>query len=448
MTTESTQFAACTNPICSEPDTGNYFVSTYPPFSTWTADQIPAVQQWLETPASSARNTPLGLYVHIPFCIRRCHYCYYLSYANRSADDMDDYVDCVLQEFSLYRAAPAFSKRELSFAYFGGGTPSLLSEPQLVRFLTGIQNLWPWRYVEEATFECAPQSVTAPKLRLLHDMGITRISLGVQDLNDEVLRMSGRVHLVEDVMRAHDAIRHVGFDVVNLDMIAGLSGQTDTSFLSSIERAIEMLPDCVTIYPLEIPHNTPLYRLLQAEIREVRPASWELKRARLASAFERLEAAGYTLRSAYAAVKDPRQHLFIYQDLQYQGADLLGIGASAFSYLGGIHSQNLSSLEEYNARLCAQSLPLSRAYVLTDEERLIREFILHLKLGSADVEYFRTKFNTDIREQFAEPLAYLQSNGWLSMDDQSVHMTRQGLLHVDRLLSAFYLPRHQRLRYT
>lgn len=448
MTAESTQFAACTKAICSEPDTGNYFVSTYPPFSTWTADQIPAVQQWLETPASSARNTPLGLYVHIPFCIRRCHYCYYLSYANRSADKMDDYVDSVLQELAQYRATPALGQRELSFAYFGGGTPSLLSEPQLARLLGGLQTLCPWRSVEEATFECAPQSVSEPKLRLLRDMGITRISLGIQDLNDEVLRLSGRVHLVEDVMRAYDLIRHVGFDVVNLDMIAGLSGQTDASFLLSIDRVIEMQPDCVTIYPLEIPHNTPLYRRLQAEIMEERPASWELKRARLANGFERLEAAGYALRSAYAAVKDPQRHRFIYQDLQYQGADLLGIGASAFSYVDGIHAQNISSLDEYHARLQDRALPLNRAYVLTDEERLIREFILHLKLGSADVEYFQTKFNRDIRERFAGPLASLQAGGWLSVDNRGVRMTRHGLLLVDRLLGAFYLPMHQDVRYT
>ena len=432
----------------AEAPTGNYFVSTYPPFSAWTANQISAARQWLETAAASSQDTPLGLYVHIPFCIRRCHYCYYLSYANRSADDMDDYVDCVHKELALYRTAPALGKRELSFAYFGGGTPSLLSESQLARLFESLQSLFPWHDVEEATFECAPQSVTAPKLRLLHDMGITRISLGIQDLNDNILRLSGRVHLVEDVMRAYDVIRHVGFDVVNLDMIAGLSGQTEMSFLSSIKRVIEMQPDCVTIYPLEIPHNTPLYRRLQTEVVGEQPASWEMKRVCLAKCFELLEANGYTLRSAYTAVKNPRQHRFIYQDAQYQGADLLGIGASAFTYLGGIHSQNLSSLEEYSARLRDRSLPLSRAYVLTDEERLIREFILHLKLGSAPVEYFCRKFNTGIREFFAGPLASLAANGWLSIDSQGVHMTRQGLLRVDRLLSAFYLPQHNARRYT
>ncbi|GMU33127.1 MAG: oxygen-independent coproporphyrinogen III oxidase [Planctomycetia bacterium] len=448
MATTSTQASACTNLMCSEPDSGNYFVSTYPPFSTWTADQIPAVQQRLETPTALTKDEPLGLYIHIPFCARRCHYCYYLSYAGRSSDDLDEYIECLLQELAMYRSAPALGLRELSFVYFGGGTPSLLSESQLAHLLSGLQALYSWRHVEESTFECAPQSVTAPKLQLLRDMGITRISLGVQDLNDEILRLSGRVHLVEDVMRAYDLIRHVGFDVVNLDMIAGLCGQTDASFSSSIQRVIEIQPDCLTIYPLEIPHNTPLYRRLQTDAAGEHPASWDTKRARLATAFDQLEAAGYTMRSAYAAARDPHRQRFVYQDAQYRGADLLGIGASAFSYLAGTHSQNMPSLEDYGACLRDRRLPLVRAYALTDDERLIREFILHLKLGFADVGFFQKKFQTDIRERFARPLASLQANGWLSVDRQGVRMTRQGLFLVDRLLSVFYLPQHQGLRYT
>lgn len=440
--------ADCGRPACTEPETGSYFVSTYPPFSTWTPDRCTAVYDWLQNPPDESTVAALGLYVHIPFCAQRCLYCYYLSYADRSADGMDEYVDRVIQEFSLYRAAPALCARDFSFVYFGGGTPSLLTERQIARLLEGLPTGRPGSHLDEATFECAPKSVTAPKLRILRDWGITRISMGIQELNDDVLRSNGRIHLVNDAIRAYDQIRQAGFDLVNLDLIAGLPGQTDASFLSSLDRVIALQPDCVTIYLLEIPHNTPLFRQLQAEKREAPPASWDVRRARAARGFERLEAAGYALRSGYTAVRDPRRHRFIYQDLQYRGADLLGIGTSAFSFLDGIHAQNLSSREDYSARLAGRSLPLGRAYVLTEEERLIREFILQLKLGSVDAAYFQAKFGVDIRVRFAQPLSRLQSDGLLRLDDRGAQLTRIGLLQVDRLLSAFYLPMHQGVRYS
>jgi oxygen-independent coproporphyrinogen-3 oxidase len=433
---------AC-EPAEAEPATGNYFVSAYPPFSTWTPGELSAVHTRLERAPASPPEVPLGLYVHIPFCIRRCDYCYYLSYAGKAAADMDAYVACLIREMELYRASPALAGRHPAFLYVGGGTPSLLPEQALARLLAGLAGAFPRDRIRETTFECAPRSVTREKLRLLRQWGITRISLGVQELDDEVLRRNGRVHLVADCHRAVAAIRQAGFDTLNIDLIAGLVGQTDDSFLASLDRVIDMQPECVTIYLLEIPHNTPLYRHLAAGPPAAWPAAWELKRARLAAGFARLEAAGYTRRSAYAAVRDPTRHRFDYQDLQYGGADLLGFGASAFSYLDGIHFQNLARIGDYERALRAGRLPLLRACVLGDEERLVREFVLQLKLGAIDVARFRRKFGVDVCTRFAVPLAELRRQGWLTMDKPVLRLTREGLLRVDRLLPEFYLDRHR-----
>ena len=229
----------------------------------------------------------------------------------------------------------------MDFIYIGGGTPSVLSPSRMRRLLDGLADSLSCQGVREITFECAPNTVTRPKLDELRRNGVTRLSLGVQQLDDTVLARNGRIHLTRDVERAYANIRRVGFDVVNLDLMVGLVGETDESFQRSLERVISMAPDSVTIYQLEIPANTPLYRMIRNGTLDAAVPSWAVKRARLEGGFALLERAGYTLRSAYAAVRDLDRQRFLYMDEQYRGADLLGIGVSAFSYLNSVHHQNL-----------------------------------------------------------------------------------------------------------
>lgn len=429
-----------------EPLAGNYFVSAYPPFSCWKKEHAALLESKLKAPLA-AGNAQFGLYVHIPFCDVRCLYCYYSSHANKSPELVESYIDALVKELTLYRAKPALANRELGFVYFGGGTPSLLSEVQIRRLLHQLQTLYSWKAVQEATFECAPKSVTEPKLHALREGGVTRISLGVQQLNDAILKQNGRVHLTSDVERAYAMIRRFDFEIVNIDLMVGLLGESEESFMASLERVIQMKPDSVTIYQLELPLNTPLYRALDKSVSADALATWEVKRSRLAKGFARLEAAGYQLRSAYTAAR-PQQQRFVYQDAQYRGADLLGIGASAFSYLDGVHCQNLTSLEAYLQRLGEGRLAVERAYVLNEGERLIREFVLQLKLGRVNGDDFRSKFHVDIFARFVAPLAHFFGQGWLTREGEDLALTREGLLRADRMLPAFYLPEHQCVRYS
>ncbi len=271
---------------------------------------------------------------------------------------------------------------------------------------------------------------------------------GVQQLDDDVLEANGRVHRVADVERAYESIRGVGFDVVNVDLIVGLVGETERSYRKSLERILEMAPESVTVYQLEIPLNTPLARsLANGELDRELP-DWETKHARLRSAMDRLEAAGYTVSSAYAAVRDPQRHRFVYQVEQYRGADLLGIGVSSFSHLGGSNHQNETSISAYLDRVERGRLPLARAYLASHEERMIREFVLQLKLGRLEHGYFERKFGVDVLARFSEPLRELESKGWIEIDETAIELTRAGLPRVDRMLPAFYRPEHRVVRYS
>jgi oxygen-independent coproporphyrinogen-3 oxidase len=433
-------------PVCDpvEPTEGNLFVSAYPPFSCWKSECVTDIDGMLGT--ASQNDVPLGLYVHIPFCLERCHFCYYRSFADPTPKTIDLYLDALINEIRIYSESPQLAGRMLAFAYFGGGTPSLLSAGQLKRLFRGIQSAFPWTDVQEVTFECSPKTVTRDRLETLRQAGVTRISMGVQQMNDDVLRQSGRVHLVDDIQRAYGEIRRCDFDIVNIDLMVGLVGETDESFRDSLRQVISMSPDSITFYQLEIPPNAPLFRALR-DNKVSSPANWDVKRARLAEAFALLEADGYTLRSAYAAVRNPHRQPFLYQDMQYRGADLVGTGLASFSYVAGTHYQNVASLREYNEALAANRLPYSRGYVLNKEEQAVREFVLQLKLGKVEAGYFLRKFGINIWERFSKSLNHFSSKGLLTVDAITVTLTRQGLLRVDRMLPEFYLSQHGNVSY-
>ena len=143
-------------PETEAPLEGSYFVSAYPPFSCWRKESAKDVEKLLTESNHSQEEVPLGLYVHIPFCTVRCHYCYYLSYANKSDDLIDQYVETLIREVKLYGRFDSVAKRSVKFVYFGGGTPSILSAVQITRLLEGVQRVLPWRSVEEVTFAEAP----------------------------------------------------------------------------------------------------------------------------------------------------------------------------------------------------------------------------------------------------------------------------------------------------
>jgi len=231
-------------------------------------------------------------------------------------------------------------------------------------------------------------------------------------------------------------------------LIAGMVGETEANWGECVRRTIEMSPDSVTIYQMEVPYNTDIYREMKAAGKLAAPvADWETKRAWVAGAFARLERAGYSVASAYTAVKNKKTARFLYRDRLWAGADLLGLGVASFGHLQGTHCQNQQDFEPYVNALRAGQLPLHRALTPSAEERLIREFILQLKLGRTRCGYFLEKFGVDVRQRFARPLRALGDRGLGGVEDGEVVLSREGLLQVDRLLHEFFLPEHQNARY-
>jgi oxygen-independent coproporphyrinogen-3 oxidase len=428
-----------------ETTAGSYFVSNYPPYSLWNVEHVGEAHAVLHRPPRP--ETPLGVYVHIPFCRKRCHFCYFKVYTDKDSSEVDRYLDAVIRELTLYSEKPFIQDRVPSFIYFGGGTPSFISTRQLSRLVDAMKRLLPWNRTEEIAFECEPGTITEGKLEILKAMGVTRLSLGIENFNEEILRMNGRAHGSKEIDSAYQFARSIGFPQINIDLIAGMMGETDENWRECVRKTIGLAPESITIYQMEVPYNTTIFKEMQVFGQTVAPvANWAIKRKWVNYAFSELERAGYKVASAYTAVKDPAATRFLYRDLLWTGADMIGLGVASFSHVNGTHYQNEHDWEPYIEKVNQGTLPIWRALTPNPEERMIREFVLQMKLGYVRREYFQHKFGIDVQQRFDTPLRDLEELGFLKRDSESLRLSRDGLLQVDRLLPQFFLPQHQNAR--
>ncbi|MEM1450678.1 MAG: coproporphyrinogen-III oxidase family protein [Planctomycetota bacterium] len=424
---------------------GNYFISNYPPYSFWNEDALGSLEAKLGQPPVDDR--PLGVYVHIPFCRKRCDFCYFKVYTDKNSKEIRRYLDGVAAELRAYDGVPYLAGRAPRFVYFGGGTPSYLSSEALRRLFGTLRDGLDWSAVEEVTFECEPGTLSLPKLQTLRELGVTRLSMGVENFDPKILERNNRAHRAAEVHRTYGFAREVGFPQVNIDLIAGMIGETDANWQDCIAKTLDLQPDSVTIYQMEVPYNTTIYaRMKDDEVDEAPVADWATKRRWVSEAFAALREAGYGQSSAYTAYRGDGTS-FMYRDSLWHGADMLGLGVSSFSHLGGVHFQNQPSFGSYLEHVERGDRPFWRAYELDPDEALIRELVLQMKTGSIDGEYFRAKFGVDPHERFRDAIAGHVADGMLTVDGDRIVTTPDGLLVVDTLLPAFFRPEHVSDRY-
>jgi oxygen-independent coproporphyrinogen-3 oxidase len=434
-------------------EVGSYFISNYPPFSFWRKDHIPAALEALDR--SPAAGAPLGLYLHIPFCRKRCKFCYFRVYTDKNSRDIERYLAALAREVEMVSERPAVAPRPFQFVYFGGGTPSYLSEKQLLGLVDRLRAIVSWDRAEEVTFECEPGTLSERKIETIREIGVTRLSLGVESFSDAILEENGRAHRSPEILRAYAWARKAGFAQVNIDLIAGMVGETWDSWRASVTKALELEPDSLTIYQLELPFNAVYAKSLTdgtiGGVGGIPVADWDLKREWVDWAFREAEGVGYHVSSAYTLTKD-RSARFVYRDSLWHGADMIGCGVASFSHVGGVHYQNLDRDADYMGEVEAGRLPLSRALPASARDLLIRSLILQLKLGRIDAADLSKRFGIDLLGEFGPVFEELRAEGYVEPRGPGgparIALTRRGLLRVDGLLPRFFDPAHRGARYT
>lgn len=426
--------------LASETKPGQYFVSNYPPFSEWSEQCIPEFLQKLNH--HSIADRPLGLYFHIPFCRKRCNFCYFKVYADKDQGDIDAYLGSMINELEIYANTAYVNYRPVDFIYFGGGTPSYLSVEQLAALREKADLILPWHEAKEISFEAEPGTLNRDKLECIKQLGVTRLSLGVESFSDDVLQANNRSHQLKHILNSYEIARMISFDQINIDLIAGLQEENEASWDHSIQKALELSPDSITIYQLEVPYNTLLYKQIRDSERQPVLHSWDTKFSWARYAFQVLEQAGYVRTSAYTAVKDPSTNQFRYRDALWHGSDLLAVGVASFGHLGGSLYQNEKDFGRYIDTLKTDDLPVHRCYELSQEEALIRELILQLKLGRVSIDAFARKFDIQIDILYQTQLEALRKQNIIRTEDNVIVVEKEALLKIDAWLDTFYLPQH------
>jgi len=355
-----------------------------------------------------------GLYIHVPFCRKKCGYCDFVSVPYKS-DLADGYTSAIISEMKRYEGI------SLSTVYIGGGTPTVLSCDNLADIFGNIYKKFNCR-LSEITVEANPESLTEDKLLTLKTFGVNRLSIGVQSFCPEELLRLGRVHSAKDFWSCLETARGLGFDNINIDLIYGLPGQTLLEWQNNLKSALCSRSEHVSIYPLTVEPDTEFGRQrvttdenIQAEMYE-----WSL---------DFLESAGYEHYeiSNWALPGRRSSHNMIY----WQNCEYIGIGAAAASYLNGKRWKNLSDVERYILKISSGENPVEEMETIDASKKLSEEIILKLRCLPG------LCLTREVTDKYGRTIEDLVSKELLEICGRNIRLTRRGLLLANIVMKEF-----------
>lgn len=372
--------------------------------------------------------TKLGLYLHIPFCVRKCAYCDFYSGA-QSAETRQKYVEALCRH--LADAAPQVRDLSVDTVYFGGGTPTLLDTTDFQRILDTVRAHFALEADAEITAECNPVTHADGLMEGLLRAGVNRLSIGLQSANEGELKLLGRPHGYGEFATTFAAARGAGFDNISVDLMFGIPSQTVESFAHTVDTVLALSPEHISSYGLRIEEGTPFYGMRKRLALPSEDAEAEM--AELVAA--RLKGAGYEHYeiSNYARPGKRSRHNMRY----WLGTDYLGFGPGAHSYLRGVRFETPPDLSAYLAAVARgdyASLRQSEA-VIEGKEAMDEHVMLRMRLfDGIDLADFERRFGTSFETAYGE-IAPLLQGGFLERKEGRLAFTEQGMRVSNAILS-------------
>ncbi len=373
-----------------------------------------------------------ALYVHIPFCAHKCHYCDFYSITGQSDGRMDRFVTLLLAEADQWAASGAIIKPQTVF--FGGGTPTALSPVQMRRLLLGLQERFDCSSVNEWTTEANPNTVTAEYCKLLLETGVNRISFGAQSFDRAELAMLERNHNPDDVPKCVRLARDAGFDRINVDLIYAIPGQSMESWSRSLEATLSLGLAHLSCYGLTYEPNTAM--TMRKQLGQFSPAPEGLELDMFHYTRHRLTEVGllpYEI-SNFAVPGEECRHNLLY----WHGGNYVGLGPSAASHIDGCRFRNRPHLAEWERSVEAGNLPATDVEHLTTRQRAGELVMLLLRLTEGvrfnELAY---RFGPESRDWFADPLNRLRKLGLIELDESHFALSLKGLDVADAVATEF-----------
>lgn len=349
----------------------------------------------------------LSLYIHIPFCVRKCGYCDFLS-APADEKARDRYVQALLMEIERYRGTET-ADRKIKTLYIGGGTPSTLSVKQLECIMQKIKCTFNFHGDMETSMEMNPGTASKEKCRALYQMGINRLSIGLQSTNDMELKTLGRIHSYEDFLNTYTWCREAGFQNINVDLMAALPYQIVESYTTGLRKIIRLAPEHISAYSLILEEGTPFYQKYNSgcyplpDEEQERLMYRETEQILAQAGYERYEISNYA-KKGYAC-----RHNLVY----WQGGDYLGLGLGSSSYMDGVRFHNTTDLNTY----------VNQGAYVEDREELsvqakMEEFMflgLRVMAGVSGTE-FEKRFGKTMEDVYGDVLRKHEEEGLLQIE--------------------------------
>jgi oxygen-independent coproporphyrinogen-3 oxidase len=396
-----------------------------------------------------SKGTPTGIYIHIPFCTNTCSYCHYTRKKLDSFHEADEYVDAVRIEMQKWRRSiDARFGEDIRTIFVGGGTPTILTEKQIIAITDALYKVYqiedPFR-LEEYTWEASPETIieqNSGKLKILLDVGVNRLSIGVQAFDDRLLAVCERSHSNTQAKKALEEARNKGFSNINIDLIYGLPEQSISDWVESLEETIRQSPESISVHQLRIKSHTPMHERLISAPAQFPSEKTCFRMAALAHVFSGEN--GYVALENDIFVKHPSKHDHKHQkDKWVRFQNLLGIGAAAYGYLNDISYFNFLTKKDYLQAINSDRLPVWRAKSLSLEEKKARALVLGLTFYEGlSKELYRKNFNEKVEETYGDLLVRLIQDGLIEVNDHYIRLTKKGGFFSPEIRREFYLQEH------
>lgn len=394
------------------------FVTNYPHFRYW---KKPAIHDLMT-------GLPLNIYLHIPFCLRKCAYCYYKTEDYKNPAQLEEFVNAICREVRLANHQFNCQQRPVKTIYIGGGTPSLLKVEQLKRIIDCLQENFNIE-TPEFTIEAEPRTITSKKVSTYKALGINRLSIGIQSFDDEIIKLSGREHSGEKALKAIDIVKDAGDIVINIDLLSGLAGETEKTWNKTIETAISTEVHNITVYRMEVYLNTEFFRKsVRKKALQLPSEAQEMELMKIA--VEKFATSNYKPWCFFTfSWNGESQHQYVTN--LWKGQDCLAFGPSGFGFLAPYNYQNSNELDSYLNYVKKEQLPIVRSHRLTSKDLMIRDLLLGMKLYSFNRQDFVNRHGFDFCDVISGTIDELCAENYILLEGDDILLTRKGILYGD-----------------